>query len=173
MEDYTLYTIGYQERSLEAFIGLLKEAGVGALVDVREVPWSRKPGFSRRELEEVLAAAGIEYVHAEFAGNPKHIRKGEHDDVLARYRNYILHRPWIFDRLTALLEDIHASGQSACLMCYERHPDDCHRSVLAREWTKHSEIEANVVHLAPEDARRLSTRRPAPDEDKQGELFGS
>lgn len=166
MADHTLYTIGYQERSLKAFISLLEERGAGVLVDVRDTPWSRKPGFSKRDLAEALAGAGIEYVHAGFAGNPKSIRKGNHEDVLARYYNYLLDTPWIFDRLTALLEPIYASGRSACLMCYERHPDDCHRSVLTREWAKRSSIEVAIVHLAPEGARRLSSGQSA-----QGDLF--
>ena len=60
----TLFTLGYEQRTIEEFVRMLEDAGVGVLVDVRETPWSHKPGFSKRGLAEHLEAAGIEYVHA-------------------------------------------------------------------------------------------------------------
>ncbi len=44
----TLFTLGYQQRSLDEFVALLLEASIDVLVDVRETAWSHKPGFSKR-----------------------------------------------------------------------------------------------------------------------------
>src|SRR5205823_6116594 len=70
----TLYTLGYQQRSIDEFVEILDESGIDVLVDVRETAWSHKPGFSKSGFASALAARGIEYVHAEFAGNPKWLR---------------------------------------------------------------------------------------------------
>ncbi|HEX6011291.1 MAG TPA: DUF488 domain-containing protein, partial [Geminicoccaceae bacterium] len=57
-----LFTIGYQESTLDAVLGTLAAAGVRLLVDVRAVAASRRPGFSKRQLAAGLAEAGIGYL---------------------------------------------------------------------------------------------------------------
>ena len=74
--DYTpamtrLYTIGYQGASIDGLIAALKTAGVETLIDVRAVPASRRPEFSKRNLTASLEAAGLTYVHLVGLGNPK------------------------------------------------------------------------------------------------------
>jgi uncharacterized protein (DUF488 family) len=56
-----LLTIGYEGRTIEEFVGELLAGSVETLIDVRELPLSRKRGFSKRALSTELAAAGIEY----------------------------------------------------------------------------------------------------------------
>ena len=51
-----LYTIGYEGSSMATFLAALAEAGVTQLVDVRQAPVSRKPGFARRALAEAMGA---------------------------------------------------------------------------------------------------------------------
>lgn len=76
-----LYTLGYEGLSLEAFIDRLKEAGVQSVIDVRELPLSRKKGFSKRSFAEALHAAGLGYVHVPALGCPKPIRNQYKQDA--------------------------------------------------------------------------------------------
>lgn len=153
----SIYSLGYQLRSIDAFIDLLTDAGVGVVVDVRETPWSRKRGFSKKALTEALSEAGILYEHVRYAGNPKELRRTaeSHEDCLFSYAGYLTERPEVVDNLTALIDDHLMEGRSSCLICYERHPNDCHRSILLERIKQIKEVE--VVHLEPDGAPRLST----------------
>ncbi len=66
-----LYTVGYEGLSLPHFLDRLAQANVSRLIDVRELPLSRRPGFSKTKLSEALGDSGIEYVHMRLLGNPK------------------------------------------------------------------------------------------------------
>src|ERR1035437_10077396 len=66
-----LYTIGYEQASLDQVIGALKAAGVAVVVDVRAVAASRRPGFSKTMLGASLKAEGVDYVHLRALGTPK------------------------------------------------------------------------------------------------------
>ena len=85
----TLYTIGYEKRTQEEFFGILARAKIGVLMDVRDVAWSHKPGFSKGSLVETCMTAGLVYEHAQFAGNPKALRATAPDleGLLAFYRS--------------------------------------------------------------------------------------
>src|SRR5688572_26578942 len=122
-----LCTIGYEKRSLPEFIGLLEQALVGVVIDVRDVPWSHKPGFSRQALAAGLGARGIEYLHAGFAGNPKRLRSESRDlrDALEKYRGHLERNPGIVPELEALVGNFAARGLRACLVCFERDPKEC------------------------------------------------
>ena len=82
----TLATIGYEGSSLEDFVATLLAANINTLVDVREVPVSRRKGFSKNALREVLEDAGLTYVHLIGLGDPKEgrdaAREGRSDDFL-------------------------------------------------------------------------------------------
>lgn len=151
----TVLTLGYQQRTIKEFIDLLVDAGVDVLIDVRETAWSHKPGFSKTALQARLAAVDIEYAHARFAGNPKRIRASasSHAQCLVRYAAHLKsHRSIVreFDQLVATyVED----GKRVCLTCYERHPDDCHRAILAAQWR--AGRRRRVVHLSADGCPRL------------------
>ena len=103
------------------------------LVDVRYNAISHKPGLSKTRLGEALRAAGVEYVHERSLGVPKDgrdaIRAGDHDAFRRRIRDEPA-LAWLAER---------ARTETVALLCAEREPDRCHRSVLADE----------VVRLAP------------------------
>lgn len=143
-----LFTIGYEKRSIETFPATLSAAGVGVLVDVRETPWSHKPGFSKTALTAALAGRNIGYEHAKFAGNPKTLRAtaATPEECLKAFRRYLGARPAIVEQLAATIERIEESGRFACLMCYERQPVDCHRGILAEAVAKVRK-RVEVVHL--------------------------
>ena len=160
-----LFTIGYQGRTLPELIDILECAGVQLVIDVRELPWSRKPGFSRKPLEAGLAEQGLSYVHARFAGNPKALRRAArtHDDALARFERHLAGHPEIVTALTQLFADQPRSRRAICLLCYERHPADCHRLTLIQHWRQSTEEwKTPVDHLAPDGAPRFTARTIAP-----------
>ena len=67
----TIFTIGYEATTMDAFLAALKAAGVERVIDVRALPLSRRPGFSKSSLAATLNDAGIEYVHLKALGTPK------------------------------------------------------------------------------------------------------
>jgi uncharacterized protein (DUF488 family) len=160
-----LFSIGYQGRSLSQLVDLLCAHSVGLVVDVRELPWSRKPGFWKTPLSRALAGARVSYEHARFAGNPKALRRAarSHDDALARFEGYLAQIPAIVRQLDALFQRQRQEQQAIALLCCERHPADCHRSVLLQHWRLTTEDTATpIVHLDPQGAPRFTARTIAP-----------
>lgn len=151
----TLYTIGYEKRTIDEFLELLEDAGIGALIDVRETAWSHKPGFSKTAFAAALATAGIEYVHAPFAGNPKQLRDAapDHAACLDAYRSYLRQNAAIVGKLDELIRPYLSEGVNVCIACFERHADDCHRSILGEAWCR--EGRRSVKHLATTGCSRL------------------
>jgi uncharacterized protein (DUF488 family) len=119
--------IGYQGRSADELVARLRSAGIELLIDVRELPWSRKAGFSKTQLAAILGAAGIDYVHLRAAGNPKRNRAAAATPAasLAGYRAHLLAHSAVLDEIRALAE-----ARPAALLCYEAEHDQCHRSVI-------------------------------------------
>lgn len=134
--DVTLYTIGYEKRSLDEFIAILRGHGVTLLIDVRDVAWSHKPGFSKQPLLAGLAKAGIRYHHAKFAGNPKSLRRGASGlpEMLDRYRTHLDANPQIVEVFAELVAAAAGERLTPAIMCFERAPADCHRTILAGRW---------------------------------------
>lgn len=127
----TLFTIGYQGATIAAFIATLTQAGVKTLVDVRAVPASRKPGFSKKGLAAALAERGIAYRHLQRLGTPAEGRNAARAGDHARMRYIYLEHLDAADAQAemAMLVDQARESPSA-LLCFERQPADCHRSVL-------------------------------------------
>jgi uncharacterized protein (DUF488 family) len=123
-----LFTVGYEGRELPELLAVLASAGVECVIDIRELPLSRRRGFSKTPLREALERAGIEYVHLRVAGNP--YRKERHDlpreVLLAKYDAHVDATP----EVVATVVDS-ARGRRAALLCYEAAPEECHRSRLA------------------------------------------
>jgi len=151
-----IYTIGYQQRSANNLVELVSESDVDIIVDVREYPSSRKKGLSKTPLRKKLARYDIGYQHAKFAGNPKRFRDaaGSYEECLKMYESHLEANPGITQAFRALVRDFLENGESVCLMCYERHPLDCHRSILLR----HSALEERTVHLGINGADRFTER---------------
>jgi uncharacterized protein (DUF488 family) len=122
--------IGYQGRSVEQLVAALRAAGIARVLDVREVPWSRKPGFSKRVLADHLAAAGIGYLHLPAAGNPRANRRSAVStaESLERYREHLARDPAVLEEIVAA-----ARAERVALLCFEAQRQDCHRSVLLEE----------------------------------------
>jgi len=136
-------TLGHSNHSIERFVALLKAAGVERLVDVRSTPWSRRhPQFGQKNLERSLAEAGIAYVHEGAALGGKPQRGGSYDQLAAR--------PAFKDALDRVIEE--AQETTLCLMCAEKEPLDCHRTVLVSR--RLAERGVNIEHLLADGGTR-------------------
>lgn len=133
----TLFTIGYEGLDLEHFIRFLKADDVDILVDVREIPLSRKKGFSKNRLAEALKTEGIEYEHIKALGSPSPIRKKlktdwNYEAFFNAYDHYLDDHKDAMDMLT----DIVDTYDHVCLMCFEKTQDICHRRRIADRTAK-------------------------------------
>lgn len=127
----SLSTIGYEGSTLDEFVATLQEAGVTTLLDVRELPISRRKGFSKTALSTAVRAAGIEYRHERDLGSPKTIRHQLHADgdygvFFKSFTTYLGSQKPLLKQIAQELE-----GHVA-LMCFERDPATCHRSIVAK-----------------------------------------
>ena len=126
-----IFTIGYEGATQAELIAALCAAGVELVIDVRAVPLSRKPGFSKNVLAAALREAGIDYVHLKALGTPPEgreaARKGRHD-VLERVYAAQLETPEAALQLEQMLEL--AADKRSVLLCFERDPAACHRTLL-------------------------------------------
>lgn len=126
-----LFTIGYESTTMGEFLAALQAAGVERVIDVRAVPNSRRPGFSKTPLRNALAEVGIDYVHLRALGTPaagrEAARKGWHEELKRIYAAQ-LDLPEAMVAAAQMLEL--AAEKPSALLCYERDPAGCHRSIL-------------------------------------------
>jgi uncharacterized protein (DUF488 family) len=124
----TIFTIGHSTHSLDAFVALLKQHGVTALADVRSSPYSRfNPQFNREPLEKSLKDVGIAYV---FLGHELGARSDDpscYEDGQVKYAR--LARTELFRSGLGRVQK-GAESHRIALMCAEKDPLDCHRTLL-------------------------------------------
>jgi uncharacterized protein (DUF488 family) len=128
----TLYSIGYERALIGDLIAKVADAGVAVLLDVRDRPISRRPGFSKRQLAASVEEAGMRYVHLATLGTPPEGR------LANRQRNWEQFWAIVDDKLAGpeAQFDLQRAGEIAgaapsCLLCYEADPKICHRSRIA------------------------------------------
>jgi len=142
-----LATIGYEGCTIDGVVDALRESGTTLLIDVRAVPQSRKPGFSKRQLAAALDEAGIAYVHLQDLGTPKPgrdaVRAGHPERMETIFREHMTSG-------RAQAELAQAKGlvrdRPACLLCFERDHMTCHRRLVAEMIV--AETGQPVRHLA-------------------------
>jgi len=126
-----IFTIGYEGTTMDEFLAALKAAGVERLIDVRALPLSRRPGFSKSPLRAALEEAGIEYVHLKALGTPAEgrsaARAGRHADLERIYAGQ-LDLPEAIVQGAQMIEL--AKEKPSALLCFEREPAHCHRTLL-------------------------------------------
>ncbi|MBM9463433.1 DUF488 domain-containing protein [Aeromicrobium sp. YIM 150415] len=129
-----IVSIGYEGRTIEEFVDVLRDHQVSAVADVRLTPLSRKPGFSKTRLTAALAEAGIVYVHLRPLGNEKDNREpfwsGRVDEARATFRQR-LSSPEPRAALAQLAEL--AGDHAVAVLCFESDPARCHRHVVLDE----------------------------------------
>jgi uncharacterized protein (DUF488 family) len=143
----TLYTIGYEETSAELFLEKLDSAGVEMVLDIRELPQSRIPGFSKSALFEKLRLNGIDYLHVRELGSPRELRHQlrETGDFMAFTRGYLLYMKTQKEHVKTVKNL--AYEKTCCLLCFEKNHEECHRKFVALEVKATARNGLQVVHL--------------------------
>ncbi len=129
-----IWTIGYEQVTQDALIAALQGAGVEVLADIRALPLSRCPGFSKTALAGAVREGGMEYRHLKPLGTPADgraaARRGDHAALERIYAGQ-LDLP---EALAAMAQLRELAGQRrVALLCYEREASGCHRSLLIAE----------------------------------------
>jgi uncharacterized protein (DUF488 family) len=127
-----LFTFGYEGLDIASFVARAKSTGVKTIVDVRELPLSRKKGFSKTSFREALAAHGIAYVHIPALGCPKSIRdaykaNGDWTAYTRSFMGYLATQEATVRELVKI-----SKATTACLVCFEADHTMCHRTYVAR-----------------------------------------
>jgi len=145
MEQYKnrIYSIGYAIHTIESFINTLKKFNITAIADVRSQPYSKfKPEFNRENLKQALINNGIEYV---FLGDnigarieaPECYKNGKADYHL------ISKRPLFQKGVGRILKGM--KKYSIAIMCAEKDPINCHRTILICKHLKNDNIK--IIHI--------------------------
>lgn len=155
----TLSTIGYEGASIDDFLDTLNRAGIKQVIDIRDVPVSRRPGFSKNILARALETEGISYLHLKPLGDPKPgreaAREGRFEDFRTIYGAHLA-LPAAQESLKVAVE--YASKSPSVLLCYERDFKHCHRALVAQAMTdlscfeiRNLGVQKKVRHVVAED----------------------
>ena len=142
-----LFTTGYEGESIKGLVDKLINSGVNVLVDVRENPVSRKPGFGRRSLENTIQSAGLTYIHLQELGSPRPLRlklenSGDYDAFFSAYRDFLYEYQESIDDVIEM-----GSEKKLCLLCFEKNPHYCHRKIIADFIYERTNRKIEVIHL--------------------------
>ncbi len=141
-----IYTVGYEGISIDAFLNSILNSGLMAIIDVRANAVSRKYGFAKGTLRELLARIGVDYIHLPDLGIPAAMRNGlsgsgGYDDLLEHYEQSIL--PGARTSMEKVREAMRE--RPAALMCFEADASRCHRGRIAKALVTESDMP--IVHV--------------------------
>jgi len=145
-----LYTIGYEGSTQAALLQTLVYHDIQTLLDIRELPQSRKPGLSKTALGIATAEYGIQYAHIRALGTPRDIRyqrKMDHDEAAFR-AGFLVYLATQDAAMETLVE--RAGHERCCLLCYESDVQQCHRLLVAERAAQMSGGALTPVHLTIE-----------------------
>jgi uncharacterized protein (DUF488 family) len=153
-----VFTIGYEGTDIDRIVTILRAVGVKVLADVRAVAVSRKKGFSKNALRSRLEAEGIAYAHYVELGDPKAGREAARAGLFDEFHRIYTEHLVGHDARAALevLEET-ARGAPVCMLCFERDPKTCHRTIVA-DRLKARGIE--VIELFGDDPGRYVRHAP-------------
>ena len=126
-----LFSIGYEGKSIDTFINILLKNDIKLLCDVRWNPFSRKFGFSKKQLQHILGNMGIDYIHIPTLGIESAERQSletldDYNALFERYKNSLPSKTKELHQVYSMLQ---SNGRIA-LMCYEQDPNYCHRTII-------------------------------------------
>jgi uncharacterized protein (DUF488 family) len=127
-----LFTIGYEKRALADVVDALVASRVAILIDIRDRPISRRPGFSKRQLAAAVEEAGMRYVHLRALGTPPEGREANHRRQWERFWAIVEAKLATAEAELALQQAGElALAAPSCLICYEADWRICHRRRVA------------------------------------------
>jgi len=145
----TIWTIGYEKAGVPGFLAALQAAGVKLVIDVRDLPLSRRAGFSKNILAHSLAEAGIGYLHLKALGTPKEGRVAAHSGDMEKFWRIVDERLATPEAEAALHRAANeARAQPSALLCVEADPNVCHRLHVAEALTERFGFTVEHLHLA-------------------------
>ena len=144
MTNASIFTIGHSNHSIERFLGLLNDAEINMVVDVRSSPFSRMfPHFNQDSLKKSLGEKSIGYL---FLGESIGGRSNDPEDYVDGQVVYrFLAKKDSFKSGMIRLKD-GASKYRIAIMCSEKEPLDCHRTLLVSEGLSEMDIEVGHIH---------------------------
>jgi uncharacterized protein (DUF488 family) len=157
-----MFTIGFTRKSMREFLGIMRDAKINRVVDIRLRPVSQYSGFARKEdLEFLLELIGIEYVHrVELAPTPELLDNYRIDDDWGKYErgfvNLLRER-----KPDAVLQQLLAPGMNVAFLCTEDSPERCHRRLVS-EYARAIFPNLRVIHLTSHgtfEAGSLETKK--------------
>lgn len=142
-----LFTIGYEGTTVQTFIANLLANNIDCILDVRALPFSRKPGFSKTQLTRRLKGAKIQYVHLGDLGTPKAIRESvkstrDYSTFFKTMDTYLANKK---DAIEAAYR--HVINHTCCLMCFEHLAAECHRKIVARRIKARERNGLQIKHI--------------------------
>jgi len=145
-KEHSLFTIGYEGKSIEGFINILIQNDVRLLCDIRKNPLSRKFGFSKSKLEHIVQTVGIKYVHIPDLGITSDKRRSldtieDYQRLFDDYANMLSSHKELIEETNLLLK----TNVRIALMCYERNANMCHRHVLRDYMTKYYQVRSEDI----------------------------
>jgi len=160
-----IHTVGYEGLALADFLRQLRRARVQIVVDVRDLPLSRKPGFSKTALAAALDGAGMAYLHMRSLGCPKPIREQyrknkDWNAYTAAFMDHMRQQAPAVAELAALCE-----ARAAALLCYEADARFCHRTYVARAvaaLTGGSVLHLGAAGVTPDRAIAVAAQADGP-----------
>jgi uncharacterized protein (DUF488 family) len=151
-----LYTVGYEGLTQGEFIDILNAHNITVLIDVRELPLSRKRGFSKNVLNEGLEEVGIAYLHLRPLGAPRAVRHalrdtGDWETYELEFLRHLADQRESLDQVAA-----EVANARVCLMCFEEDFSVCHRSLVAARMVELGLV-SGVKHLNPRTEKAALT----------------
>ena len=143
-----LFTIGYEGIDQSQFLSWLSNYKINVVADVRDLPLSRKKGFSKTALSDFLVKNKIDYINFRELGAPKELRTflfqtKDYKTYFKKYKNIVSKNLAAIDTILDTIKD----GKNVALLCYEKDPSTCHRSVVADEVKKRDSNGLKIKHL--------------------------
>jgi uncharacterized protein (DUF488 family) len=141
-----LYTIGYATKPFDVFIAQLKDHQINAIADVRSIPFSKVFfDYHRSALEKTLPANAIDYVFLGKELGPRS-KDPDHYDRSGQVQFASLKKSPLFEAGIKRLQDGLSKGLNIALLCAEKDPAGCHRSLLVSHYF-HQNFETDIQHI--------------------------
>lgn len=142
-----LVTIGYEGTKIDDFVATLQQVEIEILVDIRDIPVSRKPGFSKKILANTLHKVGIKYVHLRELGDPKSGRKAAQQGHIKKFERIFRNHLERAESQKALDQAVDiATENRAVLLCFENDHSNCHRRLVAEAMAERGQF--SIYHIA-------------------------
>lgn len=125
-----LFSIGYASKPIEVFLAQLKQHGINAIADVRSVPYSKVfYDYHREALITTLKNAGVHYVYLGEELGPRSKDDTHYNEQQQVQFDRLMQSSLYLDGVARLQAGLD-KGLNIALMCAEKDPADCHRSLL-------------------------------------------